>query len=143
MIMFKFFMSILLIIYSTRTNGLPAAGLSDSKEQVFADYDQNSNELNSYNSFEENEESSEKIKNFDIKLSNKNKFFMELLNKLKASKLFNIDHLINNDQNSQIANEEGLVNNENLKEENNSSKENKPNENIGYDGEIKKPNTDE
>ena len=143
MIMFKIFMSILLIIYSTRTNGLPSASLNDSKEQAFADFDQNSNELNSFNSFEEDEESSEKIKNFDIKLSNKNKFFMELINKLKASKLFNIDHLINNDQNSQIANEEGLANNENLKDENNSSKENKPDENIGYDGEIKKSNTEE
>ena len=74
MIMFKFFMSMLLIIYSTRTNGLPAAGLSDSKEQVFADYDQNSNELNSYNSFEENDSFFKEFKGL-YDFAKKNNFF--------------------------------------------------------------------
>jgi hypothetical protein len=145
--MFKLFMSILLIIYFTQANGLPnTTSLIDTKEQVYNDYDFNSNELNFVKSFtsKEDKESDERITNIDSKLFDKNKYFIELLKKLKTAKLFDFDNLIHNDNdNIHVTKEDGLNDIDNVKDEQNSYKEFKLNENKYLDGEIKRPNADE
>ncbi len=134
--MFKLLISILLIVYSTRSNGLPATSLSQ-KLEAYNDYDQNSNELSSIKSFTSNED--EDInEDVDVNHSDENKFFLELIEKLKATKLFELDQLYNND-NLLSHKDDGLLNNHNLKDELNSFKEIKPDDIIGYDGEAKQP----